>query len=445
MLARARTGEPAAVLVAGDAGIGKTRLLAEAAEQAGAAGMTVLTGHCVDLGDVGLPYLPFTEILRTVETDPRHAPALAGRLAIERLMRAGGSESGHEHGAPDPGVRLRLFEDVTALLADLCEQSPVLLVLEDLQWADQSTRDLLRFLLSRLLARGSGYGDSQRFAVVASYRSDDLHRRHPLRPLLAELIRLPGVERMGLEPMGDDDVASLVRAIGTGPMSDESVRRIVERAEGNAFYAEELRAATADDGFGVPGGLAEVLLTRIEQLSATAQRVVRTAAVAGRSVEHRLLRDAVEMPDDELESALREAAGRHLLIAGKDDTYSFRHALSREAAYDDLLPGERVRIHGVFARLLGGEGRKADSAAERAYHHRESHNPAGALAASLEAADHAARVGAPVEELRHLETALDLWDAVSDADKPVDSDDVTLILRASAAAVRAGEAHRAVT
>ncbi|MEV1026307.1 AAA family ATPase [Streptomyces sp. NPDC050264] len=448
VLERAAAGDPRAVLLAGDAGVGKTRVLTEAAAHAAATGMTVLTGHCVDLGDVGLPYLPFTEILGAAADDDRLAPAFAGHPAVDRLLGRGPGSGP----APDPGSRLQLFEGVAGLLADLTALAPLLLVVEDLHWADQSSRDLLRFLLSRgVLQRPAPGGPPHRLAVFASYRADDLHRRHPLRPLLAELVRLPAVDRLELRPLADADVARLVRAQRTGPVPDSTVRHIVDRAEGNAFYAEELLAALPGDvGPGSPalhsglGGLADVLLIRVEQLTETAQQVLRTAAVAGRRVGHELLRDAVQLPQDELESALREAVGRQLLLPGDDATYSFRHALTREAVYADLLPGERVRLHGVFARLLAGEDRPAESAAERAHHSRESHDLADALAASLEAADHAQRVRAPAEELRHLETALELWAVVDASARPEDRDTVTLTLRASAAAARAGEPHRAV-
>ncbi|NEE08532.1 AAA family ATPase [Streptomyces sp. SID7499] len=433
VLERARGGEARAVLIAGDAGVGKTRVLDEVGGRATATGMTVVTGHCVDLGDVGLPYLPFTEILGVLAADERFAGALAAHPVVERLLGAG-SDS-----VRDVDGRLRLFEGMAGLLAEVAEIAPLLLVLEDLHWADQSSRDLLRFLLGRGVLR-------HRLAVFASYRADDLHRRHPLRPLLAELIRLPPVERLELRPLADADVDRLVRALEPGPLPDATVRRIVERAEGNAFYAEELLAATDTESGGVPSGLADVLLIRFEQLSETAQQVLRTAAVAGRRVEHDLLREAVGLPEAELESALREAVGRQLLVAGDDDTYSFRHALAREAVYADLLPGERARLHGAFARLLAGRGHLSESAAERAHHYRESHDLAEALAASLEAADHAQRVGAPAEEQRHLETALDLWAAVDPASRPSGGgvDRVTLTLRASAAAAHAGRLHRAV-
>ncbi len=430
------------MLVAGDAGVGKTRMLDEVAGQAARDGMTVLTGHCVDLGDVGLPYMPFTEVLGVLAGDERFAAVLGAHPVVERLLGAGTDS------VRDSGGRLRLFEGMAGLLADLADIAPLLLVLEDLHWADQSSRDLLRFLLSRgILQRAAGGAPTHRLAVLASYRADDLHRRHPLRPLLAELVRLPSVERLELRPMADAEVTRLVRALQDRPLPDTTVRRIVERAEGNAFYAEELLAATDTEAGGVPSGLADVLLIRFEQLSDTAQQVLRTAAVAGRRIEHDLLRDAVRLPDEELESALREAMGRQLLVSGDGDTYSFRHALAREAVYADLLPGERSRLHGAFARLLAGRGHRAESAAERAHHYRASHDLAEALAASVEAADHAQRIGAPAEELRHLEAALDLWSAVEQSARPSSEgvDRVTLTLRASAAAAHTGEAHRAVS
>ncbi|MFM9627036.1 AAA family ATPase [Streptomyces galilaeus] len=443
VLERARAGEARAVLLAGDAGVGKTRVLDETAARAARTGTTVLTGHCVDLGDVGLPYLPFTEILGVLAGDERFAAVLAAHPVVGRLLGGGPDDA-----VRDLGGRLRLFEGMAGLLADLADVNPLLIVLEDLHWADESSRDLLRFLLSRgVLQRPAGGAPAHRLALLASYRADDLHRRHPLRPLLAELVRLPGVERLELRPLADPEVTRLVRALEDRPLPEATVRSIVERAEGNAFYAEELLAATDTGAGGVPSGLADLLMIRVEQLSDTAQLVLRTAAVAGRRVEHDLLRDAVALPEDELESALREAIGRQLLVAGAGGTYAFRHALAREAVYADLLPGERSRLHGAFARLLGGRGHRAETAAERAHHYHESHDLPEALAASLEAADHAQRVGAPAEELRQLETALDLWPTVDAAARPSGEglDRVTLMLRASAAAAHAGQGHRAVS
>ncbi|ANP52746.1 DNA-binding CsgD family transcriptional regulator [Streptomyces griseochromogenes] len=413
VLERARGGEARAVLVAGDAGVGKTRLLDEVAGQAARAGTTVVTGRCVDLGEVGLPYLPFTEILGVLAADERFSAVLAAHPAAERLLGAGADP------ARDPDGRLRLFEGVAGLFAELAAVAPLLLVLEDLHWADQSSRDLLRFLLSRGVPHRPDPGaPERRLALLASYRADDLHRRHPLRPLLAELVRLPAVERLELRPLPDAEVARLVRALRERPLPEATVRGIVARAEGNAFYAEELVAAAGAAADGMPSGLADLLLIRVEQLSETAQQVLRTAAVAGRSVGHELLREAAGLPEEELESALREAVGRQLLVLGDGGTYAFRHALLREAVYTDLLPGERSRLHGSYARLLAARGRGAQTAAERAHHYRESHDLPEALTASLDAADHAQRLGAPAEELRHLETVLDLWPSVPPDARP---------------------------
>ncbi|MFF8731056.1 AAA family ATPase [Streptomyces sp. NPDC015171] len=451
VLERARAGVPAALLLAGDAGVGKTRLLDEIAGRAARTGATVVTGHCVDLGDgVGLPYLPFTEMLGALAADDRFTAVLAAHPAAGRLLGAGPDAAG------GPDGRLRLFEDVAGLLADLAAVAPLLLVLEDLHWADQSSRDLLRFLLSRGVLQRPGAAPDRRLAVLASYRADDLHRRHPLRPLLAELVRLPAVDRLELRPLPDPEVARLVRALEDRPLPDAVVHGIVARAEGNAFYAQELLAAApvcasgggtaGEDAGAVPSGLADLLLIRVEQVSETAQQVLRTAAVAGRRVEHALLREAAGLPEDALEAALREAVGHQLLLARDDGTYAFRHALTREAVYADLLPGERSRLHGAYARLLAARGRAPETAAERAHHSRASHDLPEALAACLEAADHARRLGAPAEELRHLEAALDLWPSVPASARPAgeELDRVTLTLRASAAAAHAGEFHRAV-
>jgi DNA-binding CsgD family transcriptional regulator/tetratricopeptide (TPR) repeat protein len=453
---RAVSGRSCAVLLAGDAGVGKTRLLDELASQATARGVRVLTGHCVDLGDVGLPYLPFVDLLRPVSADPelaalaaRHPAAaglLAGRPGAEPASPAVESVGDPADlgrpllprglQAPADDGRLQLFESVAALLGELADGGPLLLVLEDVHWADRSSRDLLRYLLARLT--------DEPVAVVASYRSDDLHRRHPLRPLLAELVRLPGVERMELGPLPDADVGALVRDLaGTagGAVADRTVEDVVARAEGNAFYAEELVAAGLR-GEGLPLALTDVLLARVEQASPSAQRVLRVAAVAGRQVRHELLAAVSELPATELEAGLADAVHGHLLVVSDDGRYRFRHALLREAVLADLLPGERVRLHAAVAEYLAATP-GAGTAAERAHHLRESNDLAGALTASLEAAEEARRVGAPAEQLQQLESALALWRGVPDAVARTGRPQFELLLETAAAARRVGELHRA--
>jgi len=441
-LDRARAGRPAAVLLAGDAGVGKTRLVRELTERARADGVCVLVGHCVDLGATGLPYLPFAEALQRLAECPANdallADALRTRPALARLLPGGGPVPAVPTSSEDDLGQLQLFDAVGSVLAEVAAETPVLLVIEDLHWADQSTRGLLSFLLTRLR--------SERLTVVASYRADDLHRRHPLRPLLAELVRLPVVERLELPPFTPQQMREYLRVLGDGPLPDAVVRRIVERSEGNAFFAEELLAASQErDTDILPTGLADVLLARLEQLPGPAQRVARVASVAGRRVEHELLEQIAGLAEAEVEEALREAVTRHVLVTEAGQTYAFRHALLQEAVYGDLLPGERVRLHAAYARVLADPPPGVTgSAAELAHHCLASHDLRGALAASVRAGAEASALHAPAEALRHLEQALQLWDTVPDAEQVARVEYIQLGLHAAAAASACGELHRAV-
>jgi len=399
-LRAADEGEANAVLLAGDAGVGKSRLLAELVAEARSAGATVLIGRCLDVEGSALPYLPFVEALgadwyTTVPAEPL-------RLTDQAMEQ------------------LRLFEAVHGALGALAAAGCVLLAVEDLHWADASTRDLVLFLLSRL--------DRRRLLVVGTYRVDDLHRRHPLRPLLAELTRLSTVERLELPPFGPADAATFVHALTDHALPDATVREIAERSEGNAFFCEELTAAYGSGG--VPTGLAELLLARVEQLGRDAQRVVRAASGAGRTVSHPALREVSGLAEDTLEGALREAVQHNVLLA-VDDGYTFRHALLREAVYGDLLAGERVRLHAGYAKI-------ADTGSALAYHSLRCHDLPRAFTASVRAADEARAMRAPGEALHHLEQALQLCHAVPDPDE------LSLLEAASVTAAAAGEADRAV-
>lgn len=455
---QAAAGSAVAVLVSGDAGVGKTRLTEELAAVARAKDAVVLTGRCLDAGETGLPYLPFVEAMAQVpdrEQAVRAHPALA-RLYPDTILptgerSGGGGEAGvgavvAGAGARSPGRaeqdigQLQLFDAVHALLTELAAASVVVLVLEDLHWADGSTRRLLAFLVSRLR--------EQRLLIVGTYRSDDLHRRHPLRPLLAELVRQPAAERLDLSPFDETDSRAFVVALAEELLPEDTVREVAGRSEGNAFFAEELLAAHVEGGAGgLPWTLVDVLLARVERLSEGAQRVIRVASVAGRRAPHVMLHEAADLSEAELEEALREAVQHHVLVATQDqgvEVYAFRHALLREAAYGDLLPGERVRLHAAYAAHLAGERGHRGIAAALAHHSMESHQLPQALAASIEAAQEARRSGAPIESLHHLERALKLWDAVAPADRPPDADEAALLRKASHVAGSAGEPERAV-
>jgi DNA-binding CsgD family transcriptional regulator len=435
-------GEAAVALVSGDAGVGKTRLVTELAGQAGQRGFTVLAGRCAELGD-SVPYLPLADALRSVtgSASARVAGLVADRPVLGRLLPDQGP------GIPASGdgrelARQQLFGAVLGLLTELAETSPVLLVLEDLHWADRSTRDLVTFL-SRVLHR-------ERVAVLGTYRTDDLHRRHPLRPLVGELLRLPHVTPVDLGPLETVSLAAHIATLAelTGRPAPDAAEliTIVDRAEGNAYYAEELLAASAGDEE-LPANLAALLMTRVERLSATAQQALRAAAAGGRRVDDELAMAASGLSAPEYEAAIREAVAQQLLAPDGHEGYMFRHALLREAIYADLLPGERTRLHATLAGLLADE-RRLDtvpgSAAELAHHCLASHDIAGAFSASIRAAIEAERLAAPAEAHRHYDQALALWERVDEPEKLAGMNRPKLALRSATNAAASGDLARAV-
>ncbi|HET8600180.1 MAG TPA: AAA family ATPase [Segeticoccus sp.] len=422
------------VLLSGDAGIGKTRLLAELSDRAESAGWQVLVGHCLDLADQALSYLPFREAFARLQTDaPDTVTALlADHPLLARILPSPAAAPA----STDHVDRAALFETVRAALDTIAGRAPVLVVLEDLHWADQSTRDLIGYLFGR--------GLGARVVVAASYRSEDLHRRHPLRGMVAAWSRLPGVARLELGPLADDDVAELVRLLRGEGLPEPAVRTVVSRAEGNAFYAEELVAAATLSHGGIPEDLSRLLLVRVDQLDPAARELVRVASAAGRSVPHELLLRVVGLSPTELDDAARAAVDANVLVP-HESGYTFRHAMLREAVYDDLLPGERVRIHAAYVEAFR-EATRAGAAAELARHAKGARDVGTALTASIRAGDEAVAVGGPDEALRHYQRALELLDSTSlrEAAESPEVDRADLTIRAADAAVAAGRSHQAV-
>jgi len=431
-LERAAEGEPGVLLLGGDAGVGKTRLVTHLADTARDAGARVVVAHCVDLGDVGIPYLPFTEALTELRGVPAVAEVIAERPALTRLLDpAGGSGTDHAE-------RLQLLDGVAGSLAAAGRAgSPLVLVVEDLHWADESTRDVLRFVVARMR--------SEHLLVVATYRSDDVHRRHPLRPVIAELHRQRPVEHVELAPFTPDELREFTTATRGEPLDDVEFDAVRSRSDGNAFFAEELLDA-GQSSTGLPWSLADVLHTRLQRLDPAVQQLVRLAAVAGRQVDESLLRaaapglpglDSPEVAD----AALREAVAQQVLgVEGQH--VAFRHALVAEALVLDLLPGERTTMHRAYLEALCAEP-TLGSAAKRAHHALQGHDLTAALVASREAARSAAELLAPAEEQRHLEQVLSLWESVPDAEELLGEDRVALALETAAAASSAGLPMRA--
>jgi DNA-binding NarL/FixJ family response regulator len=430
MLDDAAAGRAVGALVSGDAGVGKSRLVAEVMTLAGGDGFSVLSGQCAEIGD-SVPYLPFADALRN--GPPRVEEAIKARPVLAWLLPDGGWQAGE---ADWSGLaRQQMFGALLGLLAELATEAPVLLVLEDLHWADATTRHLLTFL-ARMLHR-------ERVAVIGTYRTDDLYRRHPLRAVIAELLRLPSVVPVDLGPLPTSALAEHLSEIrnGRGRLDAATVNGIVARAEGNAYYAEELLAASAGYDGALPSGLAELLLSRVERVSDAAQQVLRAAAVAGRRVDDDLVRAASGLPEAEYLEAVREAVAHQLLVPDGADGYAFRHALLREAIYTDLLPGERTRLHSRLAGLLSGV---PGAAAELAHHSLASHDVPGAFTASIQAGQEAERIGAPAEAHRHYDQALALWDRVDEARELAGMPRGRLGLKSAMAAAASGEVPRAV-
>jgi DNA-binding CsgD family transcriptional regulator len=447
-LDRVAAGEAGTIVVAGEAGVGKTRFLAAFATAAARTGALVLRGGCVNLGHGVLPYAPVVEALRPVanDLDPGHLARVVGprRVELARLLPELDTEAERDRDRhlTDQG---RLFEALLGLLGRLAEERPTVLVLEDLHWADSSTRDLVAFL-ARNLAR-------ERFLLIGSYRTDELERRHPLRPLLAELDRIGSVARIELARFSGEEVREQLRAIVGHEPDPDLVERVLARSEGNPFFVEELVAADAMPGStGLSSTLRDILIARIERLSEGALELLRLVAVAGRTIDERLLARAAGLDDDVLTVVLREALAHQVLVSSGGpsvEKYAFRHALLQEAVYSDMLGSERRRLHRSIAEALDAQPElaatdPAGAAAERAHHWFMAHRLPEALAASVEAAVIAERAFAYPEALAHYERALDLWEEVPDAASVTALDRVELAIRAGTAAVRSNDDRRAV-
>jgi ATP/maltotriose-dependent transcriptional regulator MalT len=444
----ARDGDASTLLLAGEAGVGKSRLVEEAMRLASERGMGVLRGACVNIGAAGVPYGPIVEVLRELhrELPPEDIQTLVGHSGTDlgRLLPAfGESPEAPEQTAQSQWLQARLLEAILGLVHRLAERTPVLFVVEDLHWADPGTRETLTYLVRNLR--------SDAIAMLITYRSDELHRRHPLLPWLAELERTGRVQRIDVARLDASSTRELVSAILGGDAEPDLIARVVERSDGNPFFIEELvMAERASSDRGMPATLRGILLARISALPDTAQSVVGVAAVAGRRVDHDLLAAVAGQDESTTIAALREAVGQQILVAdsaGESDGYAFRHALMQEAAYDDLLPGERRRLHRAFAEAVAerGVGAGADAAghwAELAYHWTATRDDARALEASVRAARSAVEAYAFADALRHFETALDLWSSADDPERVAGVDLASVLDQASEIASLDGQTRR---
>jgi DNA-binding CsgD family transcriptional regulator/tetratricopeptide (TPR) repeat protein len=426
----AAAGRPSLVFVAGESGMGKTRLVRELETRARAEGVRVLHGDCVEVGEGELPYAPLVGILRPLarDGDPVLAALPAGvRAELARLLPALG-EAGDVADVPEEGAgQGRVFEALLHLLVQLGQEQPVLLAIEDVHWADRSTRAFLSFLARAL-------GD-ERVLTVATYRSDELHRRHALRPLLADLERDARVRRMELAPLTREELAeALAGILGSEPERD-LVDRLLARSQGNPLFMEELLAGGLDGRGALPGSLRDALMVRVERLDDDAQEVLRALAVGGR-LDHDGLCTVTGLDERRLRDAIRETTAAHIVVVvDEDGNHAFRHALLREVVHDDLLPGERTALHLAVARALAErlEGTGAQRAARIAHHYAQGGDATAALRTAVWAAGAAEEVHAYGEAASLLERALELFDRVPDAETVAGADRASLLERAGIA------------
>lgn len=442
-LARAAEGRPGVVVLAGEAGIGKSTLLAAELEATEA---TVLVGNCYPVAGEALPFAPLVQALRdlarTLPTERRERLGGAWPDALVPLQPGEATVSSDRDAPRSLADQGRLFEQMLSLLARLSVGRPVVLAIEDVHWADRSTLDLVSFLATNLR--------DESVLLVLTVRTDDLPRDHPLRPWLAELTRLPGVERITMSRLGRRDTARLLAQLVDGRPDEDLVSLVQEHAAGNPLFTEQVLPWVRDPSGPLPETLRDLVEARLGTLLEDTRRVLEVAAVLGRDVSLRTLAEVGERDEDEVEQALRPAVDRYLVTPGPGPAYAFRHPLFREVLEAELLPGVRRKLHHAAASAL--ERRVASDPAEAftltgqiARHWQYAEAPGSAFRAAVRAGLAAEDVFAFAEADEAFTRALDLLDSLpDDVWEGVPLDRVELLAHASQAAHLVGDGDRAV-
>jgi DNA-binding CsgD family transcriptional regulator len=430
----AADGHGRLVLVAGEAGVGKSRFVVEAVARAVAREATVLSGACLDLSGSPIPFAPIAEALRGWlrgrDADEVDGLLGAGRKDIARLLPDLGDDRF------TAGSQGRMFEAILGFFTRLGERGPVVLIVEDLHWADASTRNLLAFLARNI--------NTDRILLVATFRADEVSARHPLAPFLAEIERGGLAVRIALSRFERAELAAQVAAIVGGEAKSALVDEIHARSDGNAFFAEELLAARGESR--IPLSLRDVLLARTARLTDRTQAVLRVASAGGQRVSDDLLEVVAGLTSEDVVTAIREAVDQQILtVDHSSGAYAFRHALVQEAIEDSLLPAERGRLHAAYGlaleqqRPLGEPG----LAAELAFHWYAAGDHPRTLQASIAAAVAAENAFAFADALLLYERALEVWESVPGAAEVAKTDRVGLHERAARAAA-VGDPDRAL-
>ncbi|WP_225221833.1 helix-turn-helix transcriptional regulator [Microbacterium gallinarum] len=402
-----RTGHPRTVIVRGEAGIGKTRLVQEfltaaALRRDGDAPLVVAIGQCVDLGPIGAPFGPIRRVLRDLHTavGTEALRAAAGSPAVIATLAAlvPGIADDAVGGDQRPG---EFAEAIEVLLESLSADRHVVVVIEDLQWADAATLALLKTLASTLRGR--------HLTIAATYRSDDIDRFHPLRPVLAELDRTRAIIRIEIGRLSPDEVAEQVAQLAADA---RDVEALAERSGGIPFLVEEL----VDLGDrGLPDTLRELVLARYSRLSDEGQETVRAMAAGGMHTDHDVLVAVSALDDHALDLAVREAIDARVVLADGAG-YAFRHALTQEAVHAEMLPSERVRVHRRYAEFLASDRRDSpDAISAIAEHWLAARDLTAAFDATVAALAHSQTGFSPATSAKLAERLTELWDQVPDA------------------------------
>ncbi|WP_295014084.1 helix-turn-helix transcriptional regulator [uncultured Microbacterium sp.] len=426
-LGRARAGETASVLIGGEAGIGKSRLTAEFRRRI-AHDAIVLTGWCLDYGSTPAPFGPLPAILRGVLDelgDGADEAAGPGRDALQLLLPERAVAPVDRSAIRPEGLR----ETIANLLEAAAAIRPVVVVVEDLHWADAATLAMLSFLLRALAGRP--------VLFLLTCRIDEVRRGGPVRSFFAEAERARLLDRITVERLDAVAVRDLVLDL-RGPVDDADLARLMERSEGVPFFVEEL-LCTVDGA--MPDTLRDVLLARFDALGDDARRVVRVASGSDGAIPHELLSSLAGFGDERLDEAVREAMGAGIIAIADRESYVFRHALLREAVHDDLLPGERARLHAAFADALETAG-GAPSAL--AFHWHRAHDFPRALAAAVSAMLQAKNSYAFSTAARFGELALELWDQVPDPASVAGIERIPLLARLGSILRNGGDGERAL-
>lgn len=431
-LAMAADGTPQAVLLTGEAGIGKTRLVQEASARARADGFVVAFGACSPTSGARLPYAPISEMLAHLVRQAPELPDLASPATWRALgpLRMEAPETRSDSGL----AATRLFAAVSDLLDTLSRQRPTMLIIEDVHWVDPASMDLLAFTARRLR--------SGRVLLVITVRPEGPRTRSPDRTALAEIRRLPNVHGIDLDPLSAEDVTALVRSL-PDPPTDQRCQRIKELAQGIPFFALHLARHHSDD---VPPRLRDVLLSSLDEISDQQRSLLVLLSVVGACDEPSLLVRSTGGSVEGLSAATRDLVRRGLLVV-EGNAVALRHALLREVIVADTLPSERVVAHTAAADfwLASPAADQPYRAAQLAHHLLESGRHEAALQYALRAARHASAIWAYEDARTNYAAVERLWSLVANAEQVTGVREVTVLCEAATVCRWCGRLDDALT